>query len=409
MITTKSNTLSKEIEQFIENQRYQLVIKLSFIICFAFVILSASFISETLGSFLTMVSGVVITTVGLIYTYFSKKYKFTLVLYSFCGVVISGIALLEMHTATHYGEMLWMTAGIMLGFLGLGSKYGWTLVSIALSFILVFIWTELNTNLVSIPQRNDFQKFAVSAELVIAMCSVAYIFTVFLKFHSFSQNQLLLANENLETKNATISAQDEEKTILVKEIHHRVKNNLQIISSLLRLQGNDIENEELKKHFDEATNRIVVMSMIHQRLYDGKELSKIQLVQYLTELTNDLERIYAHQNPIKFSIQSNLSNIGLKSIVPIGLIFNELISNSLKYAFKETENATITIDIKELDNKSIQIIYTDNGIWIGDKNAKNGFGLELIDLLTEQLDGVVNLTITKNLTHYEFEFPNLTN
>jgi two-component system, sensor histidine kinase PdtaS len=409
MAATTNNTLTKDIEQFIENQRYQLVIKLSFVICFAFLVLSISFLSETLGSFLTMVSGVVITIVGLIYTFITKKYKITLVLYSFCGVVISGIALLEMHTATHYGEMLWMTAGIMLGFLGLGNKYGWSLVFLAIVFILLFIWTELNNNLVSVPQRNDFQKFAVSAELVIALSSVAYIFTVFIKFHNFSQSQLLLANENLENKNSTISAQDEEKTILVKEIHHRVKNNLQIISSLLRLQGNDIENEELKKHFDEATNRIIVMSMIHQRLYDGKELSKIQLVQYLKELSNDLERIYAHEHPIHFDIDSNLNTIGLKSIVPIGLIFNELISNSLKYAFMETQGGTITIKINELNDGKINILYSDNGNWKGDEVTKNGFGLELIDLLTEQLDGIVTLTLNTNLTQYEFEFPNLSN
>jgi two-component sensor histidine kinase len=403
------HTLTQEIENYLEIQRYQLVINLSIIVCLAFTVLTISFLSEPTLSWLTMLFGVVVTLTGLFYTYKTKKYTSTLSIYGFLGVYTSGFSLLFIHNATHFGEFLWMTAGAMLGYFGVGKKYGWFLIFSAILLSILFIWFALNQNIELLQSRNTFQKIAVSTELTIAFLCIAYILNLFVNFHAFSNQKILMANTNLERQNDTIKAQDEEKTTLVKEIHHRVKNNLQIISSLLRLQGNDIENEELKKHFDEATNRIVVMSMIHQRLYDGKELSKIQLVQYLKELAHDLERIYSHQHPITFDIQSNLNTIGLKSIVPIGLIFNELISNSLKYAFLEKENGIISISINEIDNSKIQITYSDNGVWKGDLKNKNGFGLELIDLLTEQLDGTVNLTITENLTCYEFEFPNLSN
>jgi two-component system, sensor histidine kinase PdtaS len=360
-------------------------------------------------SFLTMVSGVVITSAGFIYTYFTKKSTFTFVLYSLASVCVSGFSLLNMHSATHYGEFLWMTAGIMLGFLGLGKKYGILMTLLAIVFTLLFIHFELNHHITQVPQRNTFQKFAVSTEITIGFGVIGYIISVFVKFHNFSQNRLIEANQQLEAINQKIVAQDEEKTILVKEIHHRVKNNLQIISSLLRLQSGEIENEELKAHFEEATNRISVMATIHQRLYDGNELSKIQLTTYIENLATDIHRVFSSGKEIHFEIQSDIPSIGLKSIVPFGLIINELISNSLKYAFAERESGTVSIRIAYLPSKNgIQLQYEDNGIWQGDPANVNGFGIELIDMLTEQLDGSKQFEVQENKSSYIFQFPLLT-
>jgi two-component system, sensor histidine kinase PdtaS len=400
------HSMEQEVKDYLERQRFLLVVKLSLFVSIAFIILAISFSGENMLSFITMVSGVVITSAGFIYTFITKKHTFTFVLYSLAAVCVSGFSLLNMHSATHYGEFLWMTAGIMLGFLGLGNKYGIVMTILAILFALLFIHFELNYHITQVPQRDTFQKFAVSTELSVALGVIAYIISVFVKFHSFSQNRLLMANQQLETINQKIVAQDEEKTILVKEIHHRVKNNLQIISSLLRLQSGEIENKELKAHFEEATNRIAVMATIHQRLYDGNELSKIQLTTYIQNLATDIHRVFSSGKEIQFDIHSEIPSIGLKSIVPFGLIINELISNSLKYAFVNSQSGKVSIAITSLPNREgIQLQYEDNGIWQGNATNANGFGLELIDMLTEQLDGTKSFTVSENKSCYTFKFP----
>jgi two-component sensor histidine kinase len=407
-MSERLHTMEEEVREYLERQRFLLVVKLSLFVSIAFIVLAISFSGENMLSFATMVSGVVITSTGFIYTYLTKKHTFTFVLYSLAAVCVSGFSLLNMHTATHYGEFLWMTAGIMLGFLGLGKKYGLLMTLLAIIFTLLFIHLELNYHLTQVPQRNAFQKFAVSTEITVAFGVIGYIISVFVKFHNYSQKRLLIANQQLETINQKIVAQDEEKTILVKEIHHRVKNNLQIISSLLRLQSGEIENEELKAHFDEATNRIAVMATIHQRLYDGNELSKIQLTNYIQNLATDIHRVFSSGKEITFDIHSDIPSIGLKSIVPFGLIINELISNSLKYAFIEREVGVVSIHISYLPSKTgIKLCYEDNGIWQGDSTNVNGFGLELIDMLTEQLDGEKQFEVMENMSRYTFIFPEL--
>jgi two-component system, sensor histidine kinase PdtaS len=407
-MSERLNTMEQEVKDYLEQQRFILVVKLSLFVSIAFIVLAISFSGENLLSFAVMVSGVIITTAGFVYTYLTKKHTFTFVLYSLAAVCVSGFSLLNMHTATHYGEFLWMTAGIMLGFLGLGKKYGILMTVLAIIFTLLFIHLELNYHITQVPQRDAFQKFAVSTEITVAFGVIGYIISVFVRFHNFSQNRLLIANQQLETINQKIVAQDEEKTILVKEIHHRVKNNLQIISSLLRLQSGEIDNEELRAHFDEATNRISVMATIHQRLYDGNELSKIQLVNYVQNLATDIHRVFSSGKEIQFDIHSEIPSIGLKSIVPFGLIINELISNSLKYAFVDSIKGTVSIRISKLpSNEGIQLYYEDNGIWQGDPTNVNGFGLELIDMLTEQLDGTKHFEVSENKSCYTFEFPQL--
>jgi two-component system, sensor histidine kinase PdtaS len=349
-MSERLNTMEQEVKDYLEQQRFILVVKLSLFVSIAFIVLAISFSGENLLSFAVMVSGVIITTAGFVYTYLTKKHTFTFVLYSLAAVCVSGFSLLNMHTATHYGEFLWMTAGIMLGFLGLGKKYGILMTVLAIIFTLLFIHLELNYHITQVPQRDAFQKFAVSTEITVAFGVIGYIISVFVRFHNFSQNRLLIANQQLETINQKIVAQDEEKTILVKEIHHRVKNNLQIISSLLRLQSGEIDNEELRAHFDEATNRISVMATIHQRLYDGNELSKIQLVNYVQNLATDIHRVFSSGKEIQFDIHSEIPSIGLKSIVPFGLIINELISNSLKYAFVDSIKGTVSIRISKISS-----------------------------------------------------------
>ena len=120
--------------------------------------------------------------------------------------------------------------------------------------------------------------------------------------------------------NGTLKQKNKENLTLVKEIHHRVKNNLQIIISLLRLQKGELKSLEAKEHFTEAINRIMVMSLIHKKLYQQEELASISIKSYLEDLSSDIISITSLGKPVEVVINSNIETIGLKTIVPLGLL-----------------------------------------------------------------------------------------
>jgi len=211
----------------------------------------------------------------------------------------------------------------------------------------------------------------------------------------------LLANKELEANNVLIQKRDAEKTILVKEIHHRVKNNLQIIISLLRLQMVELKGAESKKQFSEAINRVMVMSSIHQKLYQQKDIAQFKLSSFIEELSSELKLFFKEEFPVEIKINSEYEDIDLKTVVPVGLILNELLSNSFKYAFDGMDSGKIQIIGTEQENDFI-LNYSDNGIWKEPANENSGFGVELIEVLTEQLNGTKEFSVTDKGTEYKF-------
>jgi two-component sensor histidine kinase len=228
----------------------------------------------------------------------------------------------------------------------------------------------------------------------------------FISFQNFSEAKLRKANIELANQNAVILAKNNENITLIKEIHHRVKNNLQIIISLLRLQQSEIVNEEARSNFTEAINRVMVMSSIHQRLYQEKEVSRIDLKSYLSDLAEDLKMIFQTEKKIDVHITSTYGEIDLKTLVPLGLLLNELISNSYKYAFNAVAEGEIKIDHCENQDK-FDLIYSDNGTWREQESNRASFGLDLINILSEQLNGSFAFTTNETGTRYHFSLSKL--
>ena len=189
--------------------------------------------------------------------------------------------------------------------------------------------------------------------------------------------------------------------VLLKEIHHRVKNNLQIISSLLKLQSMDSENETVTEHFNEAINRIRSMALIHEKMYTNDDLSQIDIQSYLIALVQDITETIQSESNIELNVNSEIKNIDIKSIVPVSLIFNELITNSIKHGFKEKGAGKIDLEIIH-DGDNVIFKYSDDGTWkVPDNEAT--FGIELIKTLSEQLNGKCKREIDGG-THYQFTF-----
>ncbi len=156
-----------------------------------------------------------------------------------------------------------------------------------------------------------------------------------------------------------------EKEILLQEIHHRVKNNLQIISSLLTLKSKNIKDKKVAELIFEIKNSIRTMVKIHERLYQSENLSNINFKDYINEIANDLVLAYYPNNKDTVSINYNIEDISLRinTAIPCGLVLNELISNSLKHAFPGNRKGQINIDMRSVNN-NYECIVMDNGIGI---------------------------------------------
>ena len=225
----------------------------------------------------------------------------------------------------------------------------------------------------------------------------------YLQAREISSAELKKSYEELEVQNKFILKQNAEKETLLKEIHHRVKNNMQIIISLLRIQSRGFKDERLVKEFQEAQNRIFSMALIHEKMYLSEDLAKVDLLDYLSSLVGDLINTYTIDFPVKTDIKVEVDELSLKTLVPVGLIINEVVSNSLKHAFVGHKDGAITLKLTR-ENKYFTLVVGDNGIGINDTESKNaGLGMELIETFVSQISGEVKFLDYPG-TMYEFTF-----
>lgn len=189
-------------------------------------------------------------------------------------------------------------------------------------------------------------------------------------------------------QNQIIEKQNNERKIMLQEIHHRVKNNFQIISSMLRLQTNQKTNPEVKESFNEAINRIHTMSIVHEIIYRQDALDMVNVKEYLENLIDNLCRSF-DSGRVKIEIRSCQESLDLEHTIPLGIIVNELITNSFKHAFDETiQDPKIYVELEHLDGQFI-LHYKDNGVGFKPGENKSAFGLELIDTMIIQISGQI--------------------
>jgi PAS domain S-box-containing protein len=191
-----------------------------------------------------------------------------------------------------------------------------------------------------------------------------------------------------------IKASLNEKEVLLREIHHRVKNNLQIISTLLQLQSDEITDQKTLENYRESENRIQSIALIHEKMYQSKDISNIDFTSYIKSLINDLMYSYdADSRNIKSVVDTDNFLFSIETVQPLGLIINEIISNSLKYAFKNREGI-ILVKLEKIGSNNFKLTISDNGIGFPEnidfKNTSS-LGLQLVNELVKQLDGTIEL------------------
>lgn len=186
-----------------------------------------------------------------------------------------------------------------------------------------------------------------------------------------------------------------EKEVLLREIHHRVKNNMQIISSLLSLQSQSLSDPEIKTMFRESQDRIRIMALVHEKLYQTKDLSRIDLAEYIRSLAAYLFRSYQTEaGRIQLKTDLDKTSLDINTSIPCGLIVNELVSNALKHAFPDERKGEILIELREGEGGALRLTVRDNGIGFPegvDLRTTDTLGLQIVTLLVDQIDGKLDV------------------
>ena len=196
---------------------------------------------------------------------------------------------------------------------------------------------------------------------------------------------------DLKRADEQIKASLAEKEILLREIHHRVKNNMQIISSLLNLQASQMKDENALKMSKESQSRIRSMALVHEKLYKSQDFSHINFSDYIRSLATHLFQ-FNQVNPNLIQLKMDLEDVflNIQTAIPCGLILNELITNALKYAFPKNSRGEITVELHPTADHAFQMVVKDNGVGIPedmDIQDPKSFGLQIVTMLVNQLEG----------------------
>jgi PAS domain S-box-containing protein len=187
-----------------------------------------------------------------------------------------------------------------------------------------------------------------------------------------------------------------EKEVLLREIHHRVKNNLQVITSLLSLQAEYLTDEPMTRIMRESQHRVRSMALVHEKIYQSHNLAEVDFGDYTRELVSQLFRSYgARQDLIRMNIRTDSVSLGVDRAIPCGIILNELVTNSLKYAFPDGRSGNIDIELRSVSAGLIRLIVRDDGVGFPkdfDMQKTNSLGLTLVHMLVDQVRGELSIT-----------------
>ncbi|NNF19375.1 MAG: sensor histidine kinase [Flavobacteriaceae bacterium] len=236
---------------------------------------------------------------------------------------------------------------------------------------------------------------------------LSILFSVYLLGGVLGKN-LLRAHHNLYKTKHELELQIKEKETLLKEVHHRVKNNLQTVSSLLSLQARSISDPEMRTLIKSSQNRVISMAMVHEMLYMREDISKIEYKSYVQELGEYLlKSVKGATDNVSLQIDIPDIQLGIDTAIPLGLLINETITNALKYGIKDEEPGEIHITLRKVNQEEYILMIGDDGVGYPDdidlKNSKS-LGLKLIHNLARQLKGSISRDTSKKGTNYILEF-----
>jgi len=256
---------------------------------------------------------------------------------------------------------------------------------------------QMNAKLL-IEEKRNTQRILMFVLILMMLAILIFGYFSFLKSKN-REKQLSDKNEEITIKSQMLSAALKEKELLMKEVHHRVKNNMQIIISLLKLQSEKINDKQVEVYFSEARNRIQSMALIHEFLYKKERMDYMQMDEYIKQLILEIQISYTQPNHIiEMDVDLDTIQLDFDTSIPLGLIINELVTNAYKHAFPDGVGH-IWVSFKKVE-KNYQLIVKDNGIGTPDnykEKMENSLGMELIHLLSQQINAQLSIIHDKGL------------
>jgi two-component sensor histidine kinase len=267
--------------------------------------------------------------------------------------------------------------------------------------------SELQVNVLKKDQElaaNQQRQIIYIVALVIGALLLALLYRNY-RLKQRGNQKLKALNGELADKHVLLDKRNAENELLLKEIHHRVKNNLELVKSLLALQSAQMEDSTTKDAMIASQNRVQSMGIIHQKLYQGENLGSIEMKDYFLNLGEGILDTFDAEDKVKIECAMENLELDVDTAVPIGLIVNELVTNALKYAFPNDGKGNILISLSQSTPETLTLKVADNGVGkvIGLSPKGTGFGTQLIQLLTQQLDGKM-LEEHDNGTSVSFQF-----
>lgn len=270
-----------------------------------------------------------------------------------------------------------------------------------MSKMLTQFETEKKDKTITLQKTTIAQQKKTQTLYIILAVMLAFI--LFVLFYSYQKrkkknNLLLSLNRQLDVKN-------KQNELLLKEIHHRVKNNLELVKSLLALQSAKLNDAATKEVMKESQSRVQSMGIIHQKLYQGDQPGSIEMKDYFINLGEGILDTFNAEDKVKINYAMEKLELDVDTAVPIGLIVNELLTNALKYAFPGRNDGTISISLVQPVPEKLTLRVADNGVGKSPDTLPRGtgFGSQLIQLLTQQLNGSMQER-NDGGTKIEFEF-----
>jgi len=243
----------------------------------------------------------------------------------------------------------------------------------------------------------------------IAEFNLLFLFFLIILLGGVFGRMMNKTNEKIKKAKLEIIKRNDEKTVMLKEIHHRVKNNLQVVNSLLRIQARSVVSKKVKMMFEVAQSRVIAMARLHEKIYNTKDLKNIDIGEHFKLLVSDL----ISSNNLDKDISSKLSiepiTMSIDILLPLSLIINELISNSLKHAFVDMEKGEVIVELLLKENSHCKLTVSDNGNGVDENilsSRSNSTGVTLIKTFVRQLNGTITSLKNTNGTSFEITFIN---
>lgn len=256
----------------------------------------------------------------------------------------------------------------------------------------------------TLEENQRFSQWLIIALGVVTVILIIAAVSWFKQQRAFRIKSIELEKTNIQLKETMIGK--EEKEILLKEIHHRVKNNLQIIKSLARLQIAANDDHKIKVLLRDFEQRVASMALVHESLYRSADFSSVNVNQYYSVLIDDLINAYDFKGLVKRKVSINIDNFGIDTLIPLGLLTNEIISNSLKYGLGLSGEGSILVNLSKVSEEEYLLVIGDDGPGFNfeeERSELKTLGVDLIHTLVEQLEGSYEF-VNENGAYYRIKF-----